>query len=1061
MPLNILKASAGSGKTFSLTRTYISYCLDPKNQIDFNNILAITFTKKATAEMKNRILQELFNLATDPIKSLHGSYFMETYGFNSEELAKRCKALLHQILQEYHQFSISTIDSFFSGLYQSVVLDLFKESQRDVNLNSHIILEKATQYLIREVDINSPLADLLQTMIDEKLIQGKGYNIFTTIQKLGDQLFRDEFAFMRNHHIFKRVSDDVYSLLTSNISEIESVVNSYKKEIETLLKTVNMTGEDFAYGKSSFVSIALKKEITELVETKRFVNMPEEDKWFKKSDRDQNEVVLSPIREDFLRLIFEFHHYVLENFTKYNSYQLIKDNYPSFMILSYLDKYIDMYCKDEGEITLNEINRQLYDRITNDDAAIIFEKLGQRYKSILIDEFQDTSTLQWNNLQPLIENCLYNKNPVLVVGDVKQSIYRFRDGDWRIMEYQTPQLQKNFNDPDFPQHHGNIDTLSHNWRSSQAVVETNNHLFSNLAKSLSNNLQSFIRDIELKPDNDIIEMIEAPRNIYRGIEQLLPENKSIDPGYVSIEYATFSGNKSDNTDEVLLWLAEQIETLASMGITGSKIGILCNTKKDCQVIGTYFTQKSKDNEIFQFASSDSLKLGFNEGIIILITALKIKCQIDEDVELQALYSFILKNKKEDWAIESMPIPTLGRRPEDIAEIKQLLELSIEQLYSFFESVIQVLDLHNEEDHYPYFLTFLELVKKFEKTYGSDIKLFLNEWEENISQQSIQSTAGSDKIQLMTMHKSKGLEFHTVLIPFGNWQIERSNGNTNLWVHSERDSFVELIGLVPLKYSNKMIPSYYTKTYFVEYVFNVVDSLNLLYVAMTRARTNLMVRLNVKERKGDSKSATKSLGNTVEFFNFVYPMLATESYIKGQLTPLKKDKEEKSNNSVKLKSFVYRRKPLSIVYHGLHKSNQGAIERGINLHHILQYLHSDADVERSIQLSEIDGVIREEDRDYWQDQITTLVSAESISPFFSNQWKVYTEKTMILPTGEEFRPDRVQENENEMVVIDYKSGKRSKSYKYQVGQYVKVLQQMVNKPVKGYLLYIDESAIEAV
>ncbi|WP_236979176.1 UvrD-helicase domain-containing protein [Membranihabitans maritimus] len=1075
MPLNIIRASAGSGKTYTLTRTFIEYCIsdqfrrgDNTLKLKVKNILAITFTNKATAEMKNRILTELYSLAYNTQNSNYIAYFTSELKMDKEMVQSRCQQLLKEILSNYDHFKISTIDSFFTGLYRSIALDLLDEKARDIFLNTSYLISKASASLLDSLKIDDPLFDLLRWIMQDNIGESKGINPKGVIELLGQELFKDNYLSLGNQIAMVPGVTDFYENLIQKIHQIDTKIMAFQGEIAGLLEQVDMTPGEFSYGRSSFANAALTKEsIIDLEKSKRFMNDSlDPDKWFTKKDTVGPQKV-GPVQNELHRVLNKFVEFVERDVVRYRSFLAIKSNYSSFLILGSVDYYIRKYCEENNLIPLSEINVTLVRKLSAADAPIIFEKMGHRFKSIMIDEFQDTSNIQWQNLLPLVQNSLSEGYPNLVVGDIKQSIYRFRDGDWTLMHSEIPRLQEMYNNPEKKGtwEYGTTTNLDKNYRSYRNVVDLNNTFFEKSSRWISTQLENFARDIDLSPETGWKEIAEAPAEIYRDGHQNVPSDE-VPGGKVQIEYLTFE-NKEDQQNQILEWLDHTLLELSEQGYGGSEIGILCRGKKEEKVIGEFLNEKGAGNSMYKFSSSSSLKIENSSVVQALVAALKIKSGIHRSVNIQTFYSHLFKLGGRAWDNEAAPEYFQPGAVREEEEITFILDTPLDQLYQFFETIANYIGINDYPDEHSYLIYFLEEVKAFEGKFGQDTLGFIEEWTINIKDKTIQSGEQPDAINLLTIHKSKGLEFDIVLMPFGNWDIEVPNATTILWLESDREEVLEKAGPMPIRYTSDLEGSYFQDEYFREYCMNVMDNLNMTYVAMTRAKKGLYILLSEKGTSGKKgkKSNKKPIKNTLSFFASSFPDIYSTSYSQG-LLPEKEaslpGSHSQNEGSFLLDHFQHRDTELPLAFFGHYKRlTSESIMRGRLIHEILQYIKTAEDLEHGVHKAVIEGVVNEREAGFWKKEMSDFIHSREVAHFYDKRWKVYNEKTVMLPNGKEFRPDRVQEDEFNLLVIDYKTGLQNKKYVNQVRNYMEILSDMVSKKVRGYIIYIEDRQVEEV
>ena len=1084
MPLQILKASAGSGKTYSLTESYIRYCLDDNNGLDFTNILAITFTNKASAEMKDRIIDLLHTLSHDPQKYPGIKKLSQDLTMSFDEIKVKCKQMLNRILRDFDLFTITTIDSFFTRLYGSMTLDLFGDPPRDITFDTDKALDFAAGKLIEAAQKDKELRTVMMDLLEEKIREGEGVGLQNSLKKLGKELFNDEYLQLRDHSQYIHPAQDIHKGLTQAVDLIQYNFNQYQENLKALLERGGMKHSDFF---SKLIEWILNKNnLLELYKLKSFQKITDPGQWFANKNRDEMTVKVAPIQDELLTLGQEFYDYVHQQCRQYTTYSVVLDNYASYRILRFLDEAAQNYLQDQRLIFLSDINLNIHRHLSSDDALIVYEKLGQRLNAVMIDEFQDTSQIQWNNLKPLIRNNLAEGNPNLVVGDVKQAIYRFRNGNWEIMEIQVPEFQKEWVESG----KSDIDSLPQNWRSSPEIVDFNNDFFKRMSESLSNLLIHFKNEHfpnteeseNSSPINqEMTTLAEAPQMIYGDTAQEVAEKNKNLTGYVEVSYWSYGEDKAkvedkdkdkveveveveveeedkDEEAERMDWLRTVIDELDAEGYRGADIGVLARGKKELASLSEYFTRWSEGADHFRFSSEDSLKLDLSDGVQLLIAGLRVKAGIDTTINRMVFNNYLIKlnltaSSTKTW---KDALPSNEQNEINNQEPEILQRTGIEQLSLFFESLIDETGLTETPGQWPYLLSFIEEVKKFELQYGPDVTLFLEDWEERIRNIRIQMSDDAEKIRLFTIHKSKGLEFEIVLLPFGGWDFEISGKQNILWVEDRQDQLLKLAGPLPVSYKGDLIYSSFDYALMSEYMRNVIDNLNLLYVAMTRPKKRLYIRLQEKVRKRSKtlKDFDKPVNNTLDLFQMVFENLDDSPITRGSKTPKSFNSEsyEKAEKE-KLRTYHIRHESLPLhLRPSFDGSSNESIGQGLIIHHMLEEVEYARDIHVAISKSILSGDLREKDRPVWTAKLRGIIEYGPVVDFYSETWNVYNEKSIMVVGGGEYRPDRIQENGKEYIVIDYKTGDPSPNHQKQIRNYKSIIGNMVDLPVRSFIYY---------
>jgi len=560
---------------------------------------------------------------------------------------------------------------------------------------------------------------------------------------------------------------------------------------------------------------------------------------------------------------------------------------------------------------------------------------------------------------------------------------------------------------------------------------------------------------------EIKTLAQAPRQIYGGSCQQIAEKNQDKTGYVEINYWPYEkGTEKEKTEEERMkWLKDRIDDLYQDGFSGDDIGILARGKKDLSTLSEYLTRWSEEAPYYRFSSEDSLKLDLSVGVQLLIAGLKMKAGVNTVINQMVYDNYLIKLKKQYSAESARPdqsstweqaLPTIGSKETNFQNS------GIEQLTMFFESLIDEAGLTNNKGQWPYLLSFMEEVRKFEIQNGPDVFLFLEEWEQRIRDVKIQMSDDEGKIRLYTIHKSKGLEFEVVLLPFGEWDFEVSGQQNTLWVEDSQDEMLKLAGPLPVSYKNDLQYTSFNHALIKEYLRNVIDHLNLLYVAMTRPRQRLYIRLQEQERKEKKKTNdfVKPVTNTLDLFHMVFENLNVGTITKGVKLP--KSSELQSEDLTEkeiLDTYHLRHKPLSLhLRPSFDGSSSESIGQGLIVHRMLEDIKYRQDIEAAVSKAILAGDVKERDRVEWTEKLRDIVEFEPVKDFFNDDWRVYNEKSIMVVGGGEYRPDRIQENGKEYIVIDYKTGAINPVHHKQIRNYKTIIEHMVGLPVRSFIYY---------
>ena len=706
---------------------------------------------------------------------------------------------------------------------------------------------------------------------------------------------------------------------------------------------------------------------------------------------------------------------------------------------------------------LGNTQHLLHSLIQDSDAPFVFEKIGAQLHHVMIDEFQDTSTVQWQNFKVLMQECMSHVGSEnLIVGDVKQSVYRWRSGDWRLL---------NSIEQQFPAEMMEVKPLKTNYRSERNIILFNNAFFSVATRQEHDALQ------ELNPAG-----AEQLRNAYADVSQEIPEQRG-NKGYVDIQLLYAYDNYRERTLELL---KDTIVSLLEQGISQNKMAILVRTNDIITLIANYFSEQLPEVSI---VSDEAFRLDASVSVRLLVNALFLLTHPTDSLTkaniIKSYHQEVLGDNLSDAElfIKSVHADTL--LPEAyIAHFEELLMLP---LYELVEQLYIIFDLHRLKEQSAYLCAFYDCLMEFTKDNSTDIDAFKETWEQELHKKTIQSDE-LNGIRILTIHKSKGLEYDHVLLPFCDWQLER--GDT-IWCEPKEEPFSEL-PVAPIDYGEKkMMGTIYESDYLNEHLQLTVDNLNLLYVAFTRASKNLFVIGKRKAPNTRSALIERVLPElTLEgaVLNGVDDKKADITFSYGTLYT-DKDVERQMSDNVFLQAseqipveiavfgnkteFRQSNKSREFVETDEEISQQSYIKIGSILHHVFSTIRTIEDVPGALQQLEQEGILYDEDitAAKLSSLLTKRFADSRVKEWFSGKWKLYNECS-ILYTDEngqvcERRPDRVMYDGNRMVVVDFKFGHPRPEYQEQVREYMQLLKQMGRQQVEGYLWYVYSNKIEPV
>ena len=1022
--LTIYRASAGSGKTFTLTIEYIKLLL--ANPGNFRNILAVTFTNKATEEMKMRILSQLYGLAAGLNSSdTYLNKIIEDTNYPKTFIRAQAREALTILLHNYHYFKVETIDTFFQSIFRNLARELDLTPNLKIDLNDESVKNEAVDSLIKLSGHDSRIRQQLMSYVIESINSDKGWDITEKIKEFGSIIFKE---------FYKKNS----KAINDSIKEI----GNFKEELKTIM-------DEF---EEAMMQFAIHHD-----ETKEKANRNIDGYFEKLKNKEfRSEKLLNKTTEKNPEIFAAAEEYRLKNIRVYNSAKAVLPHLNQLALLQNIEQKVYELNSEANRFLLSDTQNILYkmihsDNLTEtDNAPFIYEKIGSRLNHIMIDEFQDTSVTQWENLKILVDDCISQENnSALIVGDVKQSIYRWRSGDWRLLN----DMEHNY-DPSIAL----AKSLKVNRRSEKNIVDFNNMFFGKAVK--------YFADILSKEGQQYAEVL---KKAYADVSQ--ETEKTEDNGYVKID---FIETGDDYQHEQLEKIYQTITNLKASGVKEKDIAILLRKNKHITLIANYFSQHHPELRII---SDEAFKLSSSDAVTIIVEALRNLVQNDDisRAHLVKLYQTSVMEKPVDETalfIHNKEIPDY--LPEEYSQGKdELLSLP---LYELAERLYVIFQLSKLKEESGYVCAFFDHLLGFVSSSSTNVKDFLKEWDKNISGKSIQSD-DINGIRIMSIHKSKGLEFKNVILPFCDWALESDN---LIWVQTSDKGIFSKMPLLPVLYSSSLRDTIFCDIYAEEFMQNIVDNLNTLYVAFTRAENNLFIFTRSEKGKKASifdvvSHATEELGGSIEE-GYEYGSL----YVDKECTPKhEKTTDEEENKlahrydgsiDIAVETFNY-----PVEFRESNRSNylfnpddiEENREKGTLLHNIFSEIEYAEDAERILDRYEEEGFFPEGilTREEAENALKKTFSHPTLLDWFSRKWHVCNERNILLRGGNEetvrFRCDRVVFNDEKTIVIDFKFGKPHLEYEHQVKNYMALLADVGFRNVSGYLWYANEEKLVEV
>ena len=1068
-PLTVYKASAGSGKTFTLATEYIRLLVE--NPQSYRNILAVTFTNKATEEMKMRILSQLYGIWKQlPESDNYLQNIQMKTGLAPNVISERAGLALNNLTHNYNYFRVETIDTFFQSVLRNMARELDLTTNLRIGLNDYQVEELAVDQLIEDLTTTDVMLQWILKYIMENISDDKSWNVIAQIKKFGQNIFKDYYKEVSITLEQKMGEAGFFENYTTCLRDLRKAAEEYMKEIgESFFDTLEGEGlnvDDLSSkqrGIASFFNKLRKGTFDPSIITTTVANHLENiEKWCPKTN-PRRDVVLQVVESSLIQILKCAVEAQEKQWKIFQSSNLTLRHLNQLRLLSSIEKKVREINETENRFLLSDTQQLLHSLIDGSDSPFIFEKIGTQLQHVMIDEFQDTSTIQWQNFKVLLaETMSHEDGSNLIVGDVKQSIYRWRSGDWRLLNG----IENQFNSMLME-----IKSLSTNYRSTRNVIDFNNTFFRHAAKVEYQALE------ELECDER-----EQLEKAYADVEQKVPDDKK-DEGRVTIELLP----NNEYQESVLKHTVEYVRELIDAGVSQKDIAILVRYNNHIPLIAQYFLENLPEVSI---VSDEAFRLEASSAVCLMIQALHLLLHPDDQLTKAAIVKTWLCTVQGKELTDDQFMIAGNNLDEYLPEayIGHFDELLTLPLYELAEKIYSIFQLHLLEGQGAYLCAFYDHLANYVNENTTDIQSFLTEWDENLSKKTIQSDE-TNGIRLISIHKSKGLEFDHVIIPYCDWTLEKYSDNI-IWCKPNEAPFNDL-PIAPIDYSPKMMGSIYEKEYLHEHLQNTVDNLNLLYVAFTRAAKSLYV-----VGKRGAKNSRSAL------IELCLPLVA-ESMPEAQLDGMEDNEsaivfefgtyetsqpELPSQNNEKESSnpFLQKSEAISVSIRtydskvNFRQSNRSRdfiegedidqqrryIQAGSILHEIFSTIQTEKDIPEALQRLQFEGILYDEEMT--AERITSMLrkrlSDPRVASWFSPRWTLFNECTILsVEDGEvhEHRPDRVITDGDEWIVVDFKFGHPDPEYHTQVHRYMDLLSSMGHQNIKGYLWYVYSNKIEEV
>ncbi|TKC05077.1 UvrD-helicase domain-containing protein [Pedobacter frigoris] len=1071
-PLKILQASAGSGKTFSLTAHYLTLLLSGETK--YREILAVTFTNKATEEMKTRIMEVLKGFAEgDPSKKINDyrEIVLRSHPDLDPELLKsKSDRIYRKILHDYSRFSVSTIDGFVQKVIRGFAFELGLDTGYGLEMNYDKVKNELAERLDKALDKNPVLLQWIIDLALDRINNNLSWNYKRELIELTNEIFKERYQPFEN--AIKGLGDaadldtlfkDYNKVTRLGIETFENSITSLAAEAMELFHVEGLTVDDLK-GKSRSPLMALPKiiegDLSKVSSLEKLVDEPEQ--WFQKGADTSAYFELNPI---ISRLVTTYKTglsgYLLAIAFNKNLYYLRLMQEMAVLLKEYRNESPNLLISD-AQTLLKGITDD-----ADDNPSFIWEKMGNRFRNFLFDEFQDTSSNQWGSFKSLLTNALASPGGKLtdhlIVGDTKQSIYRWRNGDWNILHQQAKQ--------DVKIHNVVEESLEENYRSTKNIIEFNNNLFKKLPQFMQTHLNGTIAE-QNQPEvlnwwNDR-HFDRIVTDVYAEAEQKTTPF-TLEGGTINLNVFKndLEGNALTKVSFRTLALDKIVVELKKMfGVRNYKPKDVCVlVRSNSEAIAAVETLMQNGIDVI---SGEALLLTNNTAVKLITNTLQAMVGLAENTALYkanciSLYAQLRQRTVNPADFFSLKFKTLDQLsdllPSDLCEHWQ--SWMQQPLPALLEKIITAYALNEEHNnsHLPYLLALRDLAGSFALHGEKGIAAFLNYWEEEGLRKTLPSSDNTDAVQVITIHKSKGLAFKAVMVPFCNWDI---NGKPNgiFWVPAADTPYHHLHS-IPLKYSKDLGSSSVAKPYFEELLYNNMDALNMLYVATTRAKEYLYISTMGKK--------TATITNIGDLLSKVFEGQLSEegNYKIDDMVPVQLEKQSPLNE-IELDNYPVSNR-LSQVFDASLKrreidllTGESPGRTGTILHEVLAIANDEKQAEEVLQNLMLEGVFKVAELPFLKTQAVSVLQHKGLQEILKRSEQSLNERSIIDAEGKTYRPDKVLVNGDEVTVIDYKfTQQESNSHIVQVDHYKSLLLAMGYTKVNTYLFYASSGQLKLV
>lgn len=1040
--LSIYKASAGSGKTHTLTGEYLrmlfrDFQAHREQMMPHSHILAVTFTKKATAEMKERILKALFILSQTPEQSPYYDLLIGEFKVDTPTLQQQSRQLLVGILQDFSRFSVSTIDGFFQQVIRTFAMELGLTTTYDLAMDNDEVIQQAVDDVFRKLRSqdtdNSDIVSWITAFAEHNIEENANWNPHQKVSVFSTELNKEKLK--RNLLKVRDFFADKNNIVRYR-KTLEAIVDAVICKTEQLLQTGTQATEGkeglnkrtisvFSKTAEKFLADGFNNTTLQMLENPADICVKSKPKAVQQTALSLFYSSLQPIYQQLLDI---WEHDRIE----YNTAKAVLNHLYAIGLIQDVAGQVELTNRETGRLPIADINMLIHEVIDGQDTPFIYERLGQYFRHFMIDEFQDTSALQWQNFEPLIQEAEGNNHDNLVVGDIKQSIYRWRNSDWRLLN----QVDQSFGDTCMPK-------MDCNWRTAELLVQHNEQLMLQYSQWITQQIQG-------KGWDDHAEAT-AIQHIYAQ-EAIHQKAKKDYPGVVHMQF--FEGKKDEVQTQALAAVAQQLQQLKEEEIDLGRVAILVRKRNEAEMTAQYLIEQG-----FTVQSTDGMRIQSHPAVQLLVAIMQQK----QDQQRGII------NEVTNAIIRELHAPFTE---EEMLQMNQAANLPV---YEYVQTLIQMLQLQDADGALPYLTAFQDQIYQFTQSRVANTQSFLEYWERKKDKAAIPAPAETNAIRVLTIHSSKGLEFDIVMLPFMSWELQSSHNDEILWCQPTSAPFNEM-PIVAVSISEKLLQTHFRNEYIQEIISKYIDNLNLTYVALTRPKYRLYAYGPRFEKEENPQSSIKNVGHLFSYLLYQQTERNEEgedvsllqqledgswAYHKQDPNPTIAPEEPNNENN---RQATYVSSPingrLTLRSRAEDDFNEDTpletIDLGILMHEWLADITTWTDAQPALEKMRITGRITAQQEQQMQTQwlhLQNLLQGENRNYWFDGSMKVLTEQTILSTNGKTYRPDRIIILQKHAEVIDYKFGEEHTSkYNEQLRNYTLMLKQM-GYTVDAYVVYV--------